>query len=387
MKTKLRSLLCSLLLAALGAAGVAAQTATPPAVADPLSALPDSDLVIYVDARRMMTELAPRILAHSPEMLAKVTGALAEVKTKTGINVLGIERIVVGVKLLGPVGPNVKKENLGIVIIAHGDFDANALVAFAKAESGGKVVEQTYEGKVVYSEPPPEAPRTRHERETKAFAVLDANTLAIGDLVAVRAAVDAAAGKGRVDPAVARLATRDPEAIIGAGVNFSPSVAQHLSASVGSDEIARAGVRLMVATVRQLSLSAGVAPGTFSLTLGARFCDAQQAQGVGDVLSAVRRKVAADEPKFAGLLEGVQVKTDGSDLLLRADIKGEALRSLGAMFAGQREGGGAPPPPAAAPPVNAEPKADPTPAPPDGTRIKPPTNQAMQSHRSRRRGR
>lgn len=381
MKTKLRSLLFSLLLAALGGAAAAAQTATPAAAADPLSALPDSDLVIYADVRRMMTELAPRILAHDPSMLAKVTGALEMVKAKTGINVLGVERVVVGMKLYGPPGTkDIKKENIGVVIIAHGDFDASALITFAKAESKGKLSEQPYEGKVIYHEPPLDPPKTKPERERPAFVVLDANTLAVGDLPAVRAAVDAAAGKGRVAPDVLRLATRDPNAILGAGFNFSPTVVQHLSASVGPDEIEQAGVRLVFSTVKQLSFSAGVAPGTFSLSLGARLCDAQQAQGVGDVLSAVRRKVSAEQPKIAGLLEGVQVTTEGSDLTVRADIKGEALQALGAMFANQ--GKGAPPattapPPAAAPPKNGS--AEPG--------IKPPTNKPTPRRRSRRRGR
>ncbi len=393
MNTKLRSLVLSLLLtAAVCVATVSAQTATPAAVAPAesgaLSALPASDLVIYANMRRIMTDLAPHIMAHDPAMLGKVMGAIEMVKAKTGVNVMGIERVAIGLRLLGPIGPQFKKENLGIVIIAHGDFDANAFTTFAKAETKGKMSEQTYGGKIVYSEPAPEPPKTKSERERPAFVVLDANTLAIGDLVEVRAAVDAAAGTGRLDPALARLATEDENALVGVGVNFSPSVAQHLGASVGPDEVAQAGVRLLAATVKQLSLSAGVGQGSFNMTVGMRLCDAQQAQGVGDVLKAVHRKVAADEPKVRGLLEGVQVTTDGSDVRVRAEIKGEALRNLGQMFAGHREAGaaGAPattsPPPAVESPTVIE--ARPTTAEPG---IKPPTNKATKRRRARRRGR
>ncbi|HJU54307.1 MAG TPA: hypothetical protein VJ715_07045 [Pyrinomonadaceae bacterium] len=393
MNTKLRSLVLSLLLtAAVSVATVSAQTATPaatttttttaPAESGALSALPASDLVIYANMRRIMTELAPHIMAHDPSMLAKVMGAIEMVKAKTGVNVMGIERVAVGLRLLGPIGPEFKKENLGIVIIAYGDFDANAFTTFAKAETKGKMSEQTYGGKIVYSEPAPEPPKTKSERERPAFAVLDANTLAIGDLVEVRAAVDAAAGTGRLDPALARLATEDENALVGVGVNFSPAVAQHLGASVGPDEVVRAGVRLLVSTVKQMSLSAGVGPGTFNMTMGMRFCDAQQAQGVGDVLKAVHRKVAADEPKVRGLLEGVQVTTDGSDVRVRAEIKGEALRSLGQMFADKREGATTSPPPVAAPPPATETQTAPV-----EPGIKPPTNKATKRRRARRRGR
>ncbi|HKQ52675.1 MAG TPA: hypothetical protein VJT74_09925 [Pyrinomonadaceae bacterium] len=383
MKTKLRSLLLSLLLAALCAAGVAAQTATSVTAADPLTALPDSDLVVYADVRRILTELAPRVLAHSPEMLSKVMGAVEMIKTKTGINVLGIERVAVGMKLLGPLGRDIKKENVGIVIVAYGDFDTNAFIAFAKSESKGKISEQTYEGKVIYSEPPPEPPNTKPERERPAFVVLDANTLAVGDLTAVRAAVDAAAGKGRVEPGVVRLATQDPNAVLGVGLNLSPTVVQNISKSVGTDEAMQASVRFVLSTVKQLSLSAGVAPGTFSLALGVRFCDPQQAQGMGDLLTAARRQAMQGEPKLAPLLEGLQVKTEGSDVMVRADLKGEVLQSLGAMFAGQ--GAGAQPT-TTAPPAESPGMTDPKTTSTDPA-IKPPTNKPTPRRRSRRRGR
>jgi hypothetical protein len=386
MNTQLRrSLVLSLLLAAACFTSVYAQTTAPAAAApaefNPLSALPASDLVIYADQRRIMTELGPHIMAYDPSLLAKITGALEMAKAKTGVNFMGVERVAIGLRLLGPIGPEFKKENLGIVIVAHGDFDANALVTFAKTESHGKLSEQTYGGKVVYSEPAPEPPKTKPETERPAFAVLDPNTLVIGDLMEVRAAVDAAAGTGRVDPALARLATEDGNALVGIGVNFSPSVAQYLSASAGPDEMARAGIRLLLSTVKQLSLSAGAGQGSFNVSLGARFCDAQQAQAVGDVLVAVRKQVSAVDAKLGGLLEGVEVRTDGNDVRVRAEIKGEALRDLGAMFAGRSEGSASPPPAAEGPTVTV-----PTAAPPDSG-IKPPTNKATKRRRSRRRGR
>jgi hypothetical protein len=387
MNTKLRrSLVLSLLLAAACFGGVYAQTtapaATAPAEFNPLSALPASDMVIYADQRRIMTELAPHLMAYDPSLLAKIMGAMEMAKAKTGVNFMGIERVAVGLRLLGPIGPEFKKENLGIVIVAHGDFDANALVAFAKTESKGKLSEQTYAGKVVYSEPPPEPPKTKPEGERPAFAVLDANTLVIGDLVQVRAAVDAAAGTGRLDPALARLATEDENALVGIGVNFSPSVVQHLSESAGPNEMARAGIRLLLSTVKQLSLSAGAGQGSFNLSLGARFCDAQQAQGVADVLTVARKQASAVDQKLGALLEGVEVRADGSDVRVRAEIKGEALRDLGAVFAGRREGASqAPPRLPEGPGIEVDPTIT------KKTTTVPAKGKATQRRRSRRRGR
>ena len=69
-------------------------------------------------------------------MLAKVTGALEMAKAKTGINVLGIERVVVDVKLYGLPAPRTSRRRTSASSsIAHGDFNASALITFAKAES------------------------------------------------------------------------------------------------------------------------------------------------------------------------------------------------------------------------------------------------------------
>lgn len=338
MKTKLCSLLMAIFLVAVCAAGVAAQTTTAPAtISDPMSALPASDIVIFADVRRILTELAPRILASDPATLAKLTGVLDMAKTKTGINVMGIERVAVGVRLLGPVAPAFKKENVGIAIVAHGDFDANAFVAFARTESKGKISEQNYGGKVIYHEPPPEPPRTKSERDTPAFSVLDANTLLVGDLVQVRAAIDALAGTNRIDADLARRATQDPNALIGFAVSLSPQFTEAIGASAGPDEMARAGVKFLLSNIKQVSGSAGVGQGSFNVALGLRLCDAQQAQSLGEFLAGARRKFSSDNPQISGLLEGVQVTTEGSDLQVRADIKGEALKGLADMFAAKRK--------------------------------------------------
>src|ERR687883_443387 len=84
---------------------------------DPLNALPTSDVVAFIDVRRIMTEIVPRLLAKDPATLAKMTSAINELNTKTGINLLGIDRVAGGMQFVGPATHQMKKESLGIAVI------------------------------------------------------------------------------------------------------------------------------------------------------------------------------------------------------------------------------------------------------------------------------
>jgi hypothetical protein len=372
MNTKLRSLLFAIFLTIVASAGlVSAQTTTPPstpvAEGDPLAALPVSDIVAFADVRRIISDAVPRLFAKDPATLAKMMGALNEVRTKTGINILGIDRIVMGARVFGPLGPDFKKENVGVAIIAHGDFNANALIEFAKRESKGKINEQSYGGKTIYSEPPPEPPKTKPERELAAFTVLDANTLLIGDLPQVRAAIDAAGGTGRIDPSLVQHATQNSNAFAGLAVNFSPALAETSTAGAVPDEIARGAIKFLMSTIKQIYASTGTTPTTFTAVLGVRLCDADQAQSLSEMLTAARKQFGGTDgdPELRVLLDNIKISSQGSELQIRAEFKDEILQNLIAS--------------SMAKPKSPPPQVKPTPA----TTIKPPTKRRSSGRRKR----
>ena len=324
MNTKLRSLLLAIFLTAVVNVGlVSAQT-------DPLSALPASDVVVFVDARRIMNELVPQLLAQDPATLAKMMGALNELKTKMGVNVLGIERIAAGVRLLGPLkaGPP-SKEDVGVAIIVQGDFNPNGLIEFLKTMGKGKQGEETYGGRIIYSEPPPTPPRKRTERATPAVAVLDANTLVLGDLPQVRATIDAAGGTGRVDSALVELAQRNTTALIGMAGNIPSSFTESLTANAPKDPMAQSVVKL-IASIKQIFASIGSTPTDFNVITGARLSSAEQAQGVSGMLQGMRQMVSGQipDPKIRDILNALQITTQNDELQIRADIKNEVVQEF-----------------------------------------------------------
>jgi hypothetical protein len=332
MNIKLRSLLLTIFLTAIVSVNFVSAQTTPPAAipsGDPLAALPASDVVGFVDLRRILTEIAPRIFAKNPAMLVKLTTALDEVQKKTGVSILSVDRIAVGLRFFGQIMRNVKKEDVGIVVLVHGDFDASAFIAALKRETKGKVAESTYGGKIIYSEPMPAPPKKRGERETPAITVLDANTLAIGDLPQVRAAIDAGTGTGRVDSSLVQLATRDSGTLVGSAANVPDSIKQTFGEKAPKDEMAQ-GIVKLVNGISQLYVSLGATQTDFNISLGARFASAEQAQSAADMLLGLRQQAGSQIPdaQARALIESLQITAQGDELQIKSEIKNEVVQGL-----------------------------------------------------------
>ncbi|MDQ3820902.1 MAG: hypothetical protein M3362_24900 [Acidobacteriota bacterium] len=354
---KLRSILLLLLLFsaanASAAFGQAAQASN-----DPLYALPTSDVVGFMDLKRIVTEIVPRVLARDPATLLKLTSAVNEVKTKTGLNILSIDRVAAGLQFVGPATHQMKKENLGLVIIIHGDIDADAFLSAVKRETKGKVLEESYGGKTIHREPPPAPPSKKSERELAAFTILDANTLVVGDLPQVRATIDAASGKGRADSALVQLAARDSNALIGLAGNVPPELIKDIQSGASNDPKEQA-ISKLIANIKQLFISFGATPENFGVTTGARLGTPEQAQSLSDMLLGLRQQFSAEvtDQQFRDLLNSVQITATGDEVEMKAAIKTEVVQDLAASMI--KENQPAPPTAKRNPPTTAAPKTKP----------------------------
>lgn len=306
------------------------RSAAPPDARALLSSLPASDVVVYIDLQRILTEIVPRLLAKDPATLAKMTAGINEMKTKSGVNILAIDSVVVGAKFVGTLTHQMKKDNLGVVIIAHGDFDANALIAFVKQETKGKAHQETYAGKVIYSEPQPAPPKKKTERETAALTLLDASTVAVGDLPQVRAAIDAFAGKDRVDPALAQLAERDSSSFTGIAGNVPASLIQDLRESAPPNDQMAQVINKAIEGIKQFFGSIGATPTDFNVITGVRLSSSEQAASLSDTLMGLRQQGLAEikEQETRDLINSLQITAQGDELQIRADIKNEVVQGL-----------------------------------------------------------
>lgn len=309
-------------------AASAAQTAQ----AGVLAALPASDAVLVVDTRRLLAEGLPRAFNNNAAELARVNAEMDDFNKRYGLNARDFERVAVGTSF-GQTATGAT--TLDTVAVLQGRFDTAALVAAARTLAGGKHREERHAGKTLHVFDMSAQPRVRllglfNFRLTElAVAQLDANTLAFGKLSRVRAAVDAAAGRGRLSPEVAGLATRNPNAIIGLGGNVPASATRGLD--LMSAEISRS-----VASIRQFYGSLAPTPTGFQMQTVLRTQTPADARTLVDTVAGLKQLAPIlisrmPEPR-AGLLRGVveatNVRAEGSEVQFDLALQQASVAAL-----------------------------------------------------------
>ena len=153
------------------------------------SYLPASDAIVVVDVKRMLNQTMPGILGGDAAKLADANAEVDKFKTKTGIDLHSIDRVVIGVHYTYPTPTSTRLET---VAIAHGTFDARALAASARAAANGKSREEKYRGATITIVNVNDDLKllglwTMRVNEL-AICLLDQNSLALGTPANVRAA-------------------------------------------------------------------------------------------------------------------------------------------------------------------------------------------------------
>lgn len=341
MKKHFYVLTLALVVASTLATSTSAQTtrgaATSPANAQAatalLATLPASDAVMLVDVRRLLTEALPRV-HNNPAELARVNAEIDQFKARTGLDARSFERLAVGVSYARTENGKTLVET---VAIARGTFNPAALVGAARIASKDKLQEQKYAGKTIHVFSVNDQVKLLgmfNLRVTDvAVAALDAHTLAIGKLERVRAAIDASAGRGRVSPEIAALATRDANAIIGLGGNVPQSLTQNLN--VGNEAISKS-----IASVRQFYSALGTTAGGFNLLTVLRTETASAAQTLSTTIAGLKQIapifIGQMRPERArplqGLVDNTKVSTQGNDVQITLELAQADVAAMMAAF-------------------------------------------------------
>ena len=303
---------------------------TAPAVRAAAVPLPASDAVLMVDLRRLFDEAVPRALEGDQAKLAQVNADVEQFKTRTGIDPRAFDTVAVGARFSNPSASVTKIDHL--VAVARGTFSPGALVAAGRLASQGKYEEQKHGGKSVYV--------FRLEEHVKLFGLLrmrvgelavsalDANTLALGEPAAVRAAIDAAEGRGRADAELVKLASAQ-NAVVGFAGDVPRSLVEGLD--LGNPELTR-----NVASIRRFYGSIATSPSGFQLMTALRTLSAKDAGSLSDTVEAVRQFAPAlmgglsgERGKLArSAVQNLKVTTQGNEVQLRLDLSQSELATL-----------------------------------------------------------
>ena len=287
-----------------------------------LSLLPPSDAVANINVARVFNEAMPKLLAESPAKLAELNADLEKFKTQTGLDPRSFDQLAVGFSYSYPREGVTK---ISSVALAHGTFNAGAMVAAGRLASQGKYKEEKYQGKTIYV--------FSLDRQMKVLGLLnitvndlaataiDGNTLALGNLESVRGVIDANRTRKHANPELLALATRDPNAIVGFGGNVSPLLLENLSLS--NDSIARE-----LTAVRQVYGTLGMSTTDLELMVAARTVDSASAKNLGDTVEGLKqlgglfvgRLAAAKGTLAKAALNNLKITTLGNELQLKTAV-------------------------------------------------------------------
>jgi len=306
----------ALVCAALAAASARAQSAAAPLP------LPASDAVLTLDVRALFAEVIPRALASDKARLAQVGADVDEFKARTGIDAREFDTLAVGARLVALPSGATKIDR--VTAVARGRFKPEALVAAARAAAKGGLAEQKHGGKTVYVAAVNDQLKlfglARMRVRELAFAVLDQNTLALGEPEDVRAAIDAQAGRGRADMSPLNF-PKDP----GTFLAFAGNVPAGALAGVKTD--ISPSVDRAIASVRGFYGTAGSTAAGAQLMTTLRAGTAADAKQLYDVVNALKQlapgfiTMAGAKWGFArGMVDNMRLTTKGNEVQLRLEV-------------------------------------------------------------------
>lgn len=182
-----------------------------------LSALPESDTLIYFSPQRILNDVAPKILTE--DELAKMRAGFEDIKKNIGIDPSKIEYATIGIRFHKPsteltfVPPD-------FLIVAAGDLGADSLVTMARLYLQDKAREEKYGSKTITFVKIDDLATAAEKNPLlmslvePGLVALTPTTIAIGNGPYLKAAIDAMEGKGRISEAVITSLLRDPNSLI-----------------------------------------------------------------------------------------------------------------------------------------------------------------------------
>jgi len=277
----------------------------------------------------MLSQTMPSILGGDAAKLAQANAEVDKFKTKTGVDLHTVDRVAIGVHY---AYPDARTTKLEVVAVAHGSFNAATVTAAAREAAKGTAREEKYHGAtltIINVNDDMKLLGLWNMRVNElAICLLDQNSLALGTVATVHAAIDA--GKtGRAPADLIALATRDQNAAIGFGANVTPELLAKLE--LGNDTIAKD-----VNAIKQLYGSLGSTQTDVTMMIVARTDSIDAAKNLGDTVEGLRQlgglfTMRLTEPRKTiaeTALNNLKITPRGNELEIRTQVTAASLASL-----------------------------------------------------------
>lgn len=324
MKRYLRTLFFALLIAFYCALSVQAQ-ANAQANIDSLSTLPEAETLVYLNASRIVNEALPRLLPEKENQ--DLMKGLDQAKAFTGIDVRRLEFIVLAMRFNKPSGGMIYPLPEAMLAM-RGDFDAEGLMGMAMMVSEGKLKQESYGthslALLKLEDVQPGAGKNPFARgfSELALTTLDNHTIAFGNTAYIKAALDAADGRGRIKAETIQSALREPEALL--SINGSPLMAFAKSFGLRAAE-RRPDNSDCMTRFGDFYLGLNMDAQGFKLTGAMNADNPETANIIKMMLMGVfeQAKNAIPDQGAQNMLKQMNLIAEGSELLIQANIPQE----------------------------------------------------------------
>lgn len=314
-----------------------AQTATDAQVlTTSLSTLPEAEVIVYVNASRIVTDVAPRVLP--PKELQEMRNMLEQVKAFTRIDLKDIEFMVLATRFSKPTGASMYPLPEAM-FVTRGDFEVQPLLGMAMMASEGKLREEQYGAHKInvikldeFAKGAANNPFAAAFSEI-AIAALDTNTIAVGNTAYIKAALDAADGRGRIKAETVASILRDPTALI--SISGSPMMAFAKSFGLRMAEN-RDGQNNCMTQFGEFYASINMDAQNFKLTGAMNADNPDTARLMRNMLAGFfeQAKSSVPDKNAQSLFNEVKLIAEGSEVLVTANIPVDmAVKYVREMFA------------------------------------------------------
>lgn len=300
-------------------------TAVSPAmqtVINSLASLPDADTLIYVNPQRILNEVVPKLMP--PNEVEKMRLGFEEVKKNAGFDPTKVEYVVLAIRFKKPTD-DLNFQPPEFMLVTSGDFSAESLIGLARLATEGKLRDEKYGDKTLHLMTiDPVVKETEKYPILKSFSevgivALNGNTLATGTPAYLRAAIDAGAGKDRINAETLNSLVRDPNALISVAGRPFNSFAKSFG-MLGTETNARAprcdwamGDFYAALTMDQTNF----------MIRGVSNADNPDTAKIFANLYTMLLRYATNSIKDAAaqsLLQGLAITAEGDEVMLRADV-------------------------------------------------------------------
>jgi hypothetical protein len=297
-----------------------AQTITSP-VADLWTAVPDSDLVVSLNVRRILNDALPKILADDAAKRKDLEDSLVGIKALTGLDVHRVTRAVVGARLTG-TGVDVNLQELAV--IAEGEFNYSDIKDAVKGPNR-EMREEKYRTDTLLIFRSSDDPKAK-KNELVAVVMLGPNLMAAGYLNAVKRAVDAFRdGKGRASADLLAPIQSDPDALVSLAARIPATYLQPKGMDASSNRLTR-----LLASIKALEASLRLGENSFPLTVAVRSDSADSASDIKCMLESIRTVAdfAVTDKAVVKMLDDLKITLDGNAAAVQTEITIDQVRSI-----------------------------------------------------------